>query len=388
MSRSRQTSWRRLLEGSLGIPATEGNHVTVLRDGSEIFPAMLDAIRSARRCVDLLTFVYWRGAIADEFAAALCERAHAGVRCRVILDSFGARHVEGHLLERMDDAGVLVHWFRPVLRSGSPVDPGYRTHRKVLICDEEVGFAGGVGIAQEWDGSSDDATGWRETQLHLRGPVVDGLRAAFLDDWLDSGHALFDGHDRFPEQPGDGPTTAMVVRGESEHGRSDIAMLRELVFERANERIRITTPYFAPDDATLTRMLDAARRGVQVELLLPGDQNDKFVAQLISERRYDELLDAGVAVHHFTPTMLHAKVTTIDGEVAVVGSANLNHRSLQHDEEVDVVLFDPDVAEQLDAHFDADLARSVAITREDIESNGHRARTPLHLLTGLIDRWT
>lgn len=380
--------WRRVLEGSLGIPATEGNRVEVLRDGVAIFPAMLDAIDAATRTVDLLTFVYWRGEIARRFAASLCDRATNGVRCRVILDALGARHVDEDLIEAMQEAGVLVHWFRPLVDGDGMNHPGYRTHRKILVCDEEVGFTGGIGIAEEWDGSSDDGSGWRETQLRVRGPVVDGLRAAFLDDWLDSGHALIDERDRFPDQPKEGTTTAMVVRGESEHGRSDIALLRQLLFAQVQERIRVTTPYFAPDVSVLAALVSAAQRGVRVQVLVPGGNNDKEVAQLATERHYVELLDAGVEVHVYRPTMLHAKVVTVDGELAVVGSANLNHRSLQLDEEVDVVLFDPDVVAELDAHTDADLTRCERITSEHLDHAIRRARSPLRSLTGLVARWT
>jgi cardiolipin synthase A/B len=380
--------WRRVLEGTLGIPATEGNEVEVLRDGVTIFPAMLDAIAAAERTVDLLTFVYWRGDIAQRFAAALRERATAGVRCRVILDSLGARHVDQGLIDDMVDAGVRLHWFRPLTDTDTPSAPGHRTHRKVMICDEEIGFVGGVGIAEEWDGSSDDGTGWRETQLRLRGPAVDGLRAAFLDDWLDAGEGLFDDRDRFPEQPADGPTVALVVRGESEHGKNDIAMLRRVLFDRARQRIRITTPYFAPDDATFDALARAVERGVQVQLLLPGPNNDKAVAKLAAERRYAALLEAGIELHHFLPTMVHAKVLTVDGDVGVVGSANLNHRSLQLDEEVDVVLLDAEVTARLDADTDDDLRRSERLTADALTGPAASARTPLRLLTGLVDRWT
>jgi cardiolipin synthase A/B len=380
--------WRRVLEGTLGVPATEGNHVEVLRDGNTIFPAMLDAIAAARRTVDLLTFVYWRGDIAQRFAATLCDRAAAGVRCRVILDAMGARHVNRALIDDMVDAGVQLQWFRPLGDTDGPGDPGHRTHRKVLICDEAVGFVGGIGIAEEWDGSSDEGTGWRETQLRLRGPVVDGLRAAFLDDWIEGAEEPFDDRDRFPEQPCDGPTTAMVVRGESEEGWSDIAMLRRVLFARARQRIRITTPYFSPDGATFEALARAASRGVQVQLLLPGPNNDKDVARFAAERRYSDLLDAGIELYHFRPTMLHAKVLTVDSELGVVGSANLNHRSLQLDEEVDVVLLDTDVVAQLDDQTDDDLGRSERLSSDALDGATATARAPLRLLAGLIDRWT
>lgn len=381
-------SWRRMLEGGIGIPATEGNELEVLRDGVEIFPAMLEAIEAAERTVDLLTFVYWRGEIARRFARTLIDRAEAGVRCRVILDSVGARHVDTELIERMEAAGVLLHWFRPLADAHDIGNPGHRTHRKVLVCDEKVGFVGGIGIAEEWDGSSEDGTGWRETQLRVRGPVVDGLRAAFLDDWLESDHPLFDDRDRFPEQPSDGEGLAMVVRGESEYGLNDIALLRQLLFHRAQRRIRIATPYVAPDERTMQALLDAADRGVTVQLLIPGANNDKEVARLATERRFDTFLEHGVEVWTYEPTMLHAKVLTVDDEIAVVGSANLNHRSLRLDEEVDVVVFDTSVVEELDAHLDHDLSRSERVTSERIEELTHQARGPMRVLTGLIDRWS
>lgn len=375
--------FRRPLEGLLGTPATEGNHIEVLRDGEQIFPAMLDAIAAAERTVDLLTFVYWTGDIALRFADVLCERASQGVRCRVILDALGARHVDRDLVDRMRDSGVLFHWFRPFTKLS---DPGHRTHRKVLICDERIGFTGGVGIAEEWDGTSDDGSGYRETQVRVEGPAVDGLRAAFADDWLDTDHPLLDERDRFPDLSGAGSSTAMVVRGESEMGRSDVAMLRHVLFELAEERVRITTAYLAPDDATIEILRRTAARGVQVQLLVPGESSDKEVARIAGENAYEPLLEAGVEIHHFTPSMLHAKVTTVDGEVGIVGSSNLNNRSMRLDEEVDLVVLDPEVVAELDAHTDADLERCDQVHLADWRERGAGKRVP-QLVVGLIDRW-
>jgi cardiolipin synthase A/B len=375
--------FRRRLEGLLGVPATEGNTVEVLRDGTEIFPAMLEAIARARHTVDLLTFVYWAGDVATRFAEQLIERSQAGVRCRVILDSLGARHIDEDLLAEMERAGVRVRWFRPLVKQQWP---GYRTHRKVLICDEQTAFSGGVGIADEWNGSSDDGTGWRETQLRLRGPAVDGLRAAFADDWIEVADALIEEHDRFPTHPQDGDVTAMVVRGESEWGYSDVALLRRILLESAQQRVRITSAYLSPDDTVISWLQAATDRGVQVQLLVPGPQTDKEIARLAAEHVYDDLLDAGVEIHEFQPTMLHAKVMTVDGSVAVVGSSNFNERSFRHDEEVDVVLLDRDLTARLDAHTDQDLSRC-----ERVEPGRWSERSPTRRaarrLVGIIDHW-
>jgi cardiolipin synthase A/B len=375
--------FRRRLEGLLGIPATEGNTVEILRDGREIFPAMLEAIAQARHTVDLLTFVYWAGDIATQFAEQLIERARAGVRCRVILDALGARHIDEDLVGEMERAGVRVRWFRPLVKERWP---GYRTHRKVLICDERIAFSGGVGIADEWNGSSDDGTGWRETQLRVRGPAVDGLRAAFADDWIEVGGALIEAHDRFPIHSQDGGVTAMVVRGESEWGYSDVALLRHILVESAQERVRITSAYLSPDETVISWLGDATDRGVQVQLLVPGPQTDKEIARLAAAHVYDDLLEAGVEIFEFQPTMLHAKVMTVDGSVAVVGSSNFNERSFRHDEEVDVVLLDHHLTSLLDAQTDDDLARCDRVVPGQWNDRSLPARG-LQRLVGLIDYW-
>ena len=190
--------YRRALEGVIGVPATEGNRVDVLRNGDEIFPAMLEAIGGAEHTVDLLTFVYWKGEVGRAFADALAERARVGVRVRVLLDGWGARTIERSLVALLEESGVAVRWFRPLgrLHLGQF---NHRTHRKVMIVDERVGFTGGVGIADEWQGDARNADEWRDTHFRVRGPAVDGLRSAFLDNWLETDPTLFDESvDRFP----------------------------------------------------------------------------------------------------------------------------------------------------------------------------------------------
>ena len=197
---------RRGLEGIMGVPATEGNAVEVLRNGDQIFPAMLDAIAGAQRTVDFLTFVYWRCEIGRQFAERLSERARAGVRVRVLLDGWGAHSIEPTLLTRMQDAGAQVQWFRPLARFQAH-KANRRTHRKVLVVDEQVAFTGGVGIADEWTGDARDEREWRDTHFRIRGPAVDGLRGAFLSNWVEADDALFEaGIDRFPDQPQPGST--------------------------------------------------------------------------------------------------------------------------------------------------------------------------------------
>ena len=360
---------RRVFEATMGVPATEGNSVTVLRNGDAIFPAMLDAIRTAERCIDFLTFVYWTGDIAVAFADALAERARAGVRVRVLLDALGSHEMDAVLVDRMRASGVVVERFRPPSWRVWEVD--HRTHRKILVCDEVVAFTGGVGIAQEWCGDAGSPDEWRDTHFRITGPAVDGLRAGFLDNWLETHQPLWDDDvEQFPIHAQDGTSTLQVIRGDAEVGWNRTTALKRALIRVARERLRITTPYFAPDDVTYDLLVAAAERGVAIDVLVPGPHADKRVAQLTSERRYEDLLDAGVRIWRYQPSMLHAKVLTVDGRLADIGSSNFNHRSFHLDEEIDVVILDPAVVATLDQHMDDDLARSEPVQEADWDDRG------------------
>jgi cardiolipin synthase len=352
---------RRTLEGVIGVPATEGNCIDVLRNGDQIFPSMWEAIEGAEHTIDFLTFVYWAGDVGREFASRLCDRARAGARVRVLLDAWGAHGMEKALIEEMAAAGVEQRWFRP-LRRLRPGSINHRTHRKVLITDEAVAFTGGVGIADEWRGDARDETEWRDTHFRLEGPAVDGLRAAFLDNWAETDTALFDeGIDRFPDQPKPGQAVVQCVRGASETGFSDMATLFRTLLQVAERKLRITTPYFVPDVDLGDRLCAAADRGVDIQILLPGPHIDKRFVQIAAEGEYERLLEHGVRIWNYQPTMLHAKVMTVDGGLANVGSANVNPRSVTWDEEVNIVAIDEDLAVLLDQHFEEDLERSILI---------------------------
>ncbi|HEY6745678.1 MAG TPA: phospholipase D-like domain-containing protein, partial [Mycobacteriales bacterium] len=356
----RQYRIRRTLESLTGVAFTEGNSLTVLRNGDRIFPAMLTAIDNAQRSVDLMTYVYWKGDIATRFADALSAAAGRGVRVRLLIDAVGGLQIDRSLVNRMDDAGVHVEWFRkPWLNS--PLKQNHRCHRKVLVVDEEVAFTGGVGIAEEWCGDARDATEWRDTHVEVRGPAVDGLRAAFAQNWAESGRELYDDNDSFPQASQTGSTVAQVVRGSASLGWDDLQSTFRVLLDSATERLSIATAYFAPDDFFLERLCAAAQRGVRVDLLLPGPHADKRACQLASEAAYDRLTSCGVRVWNFQPSMMHAKIMIVDGILAAVGSSNFNRRSLDHDEEVVLVALDEAVAGLLAADFDADLARSKEI---------------------------
>jgi cardiolipin synthase len=356
----RQQRLRRKLECLTGVVFTEGNELTVLRNGDAIFPAMLESIAAAERTVDFMTYVYWKGEIAHEFARALATAARRGVRVRVLIDAVGGLQIERGLVDAMSEAGVDVQWFRkPWINS--PFKQNHRCHRKVMICDEQVGYTGGVGIAEEWTGDARDEAEWRDTHVRVIGPAVDGLSAAFSQNWAESGRELYDENDRYPEQAQPGSAVVQIVRGSASLGWDDLQTTYRVLLDEARDRLRLATAYFAPDEFFLERLAMAAQRGVQVDVLLPGPHADKRVCQLASEAAYAELSAAGVRVWTFQPSMMHAKILTVDGLVAVVGSSNFNRRSLDHDEEVLLVALDREFVATLDADFEADLERSVRI---------------------------
>jgi cardiolipin synthase len=354
-------SARRTLEGVIGVPATEGNRVTVLHNGDEIFPSMLEAIDRAQHTIDFLTFVYWKGEIGVEIADALSRRAIAGVRARVLLDAWGSKPIDGHLIDKMKEAGVHLHWFRPLSRVRLG-EVNHRTHRKVLVVDESVGFTGGVGISDLWKGDARNEHEWRDTHFKVEGPAVDGLRAAFLDNWAETDATIFDtARDRFPSQPALGQSVIQCVRGASAMGGSDLVNVFRTLLQLAQRQFRVTTAYFVPDDDLTERLCDASARGVKVQILLPGPYADKRFVQLAGEVNYESLIGAGVELWNFQPSMMHAKIMTVDGHVANVGSANFNSRSLNCDEEINMVIFDDSIVRILDRQFDDDLERSIRI---------------------------
>lgn len=351
---------RRRLERLIGIAATEGNVLVPLRNGDEIFAAMLDGIRSAEHTVDMMTFVYWRGDIARRFADALAERARAGVRVRLLLDGFGSRLIEKEQLAAMDEAGVQVAWFRKPLCL-SPPKQNHRCHRKVLLVDEETAFTGGVGIAEEWCGDARDENEWRDTHVRVSGPAVDGLAAAFAQNWAECHAELFDERDRFIDTKGSGDAIVQVVRGSASFGWQDMQTLFRVVLESAQERVRLTTAYFAPDAYFVELLRATARRGVEVEIPLPGPHTDKRVCRLAGQRYYEDLTACGVKIYQYRPTMMHTKVVTVDRVASLIGSTNFNRRSLDHDEEVMLAVLDRTFTATLDDHFDQDMKVSELI---------------------------
>jgi cardiolipin synthase len=353
--------FRRALEAFVGVAFTDHNSVTRLRNGVEIFPAMLRAIRLAQHRIDFVTFVYWTGDIARQMADALSERARAGVKVRVLLDSVGAYAMSPELVREMEESGVEVAWFRPVTR-WKVWEIDHRTHRKILVVDGDVAFTGGVGVAREWEGDARDPTEWRDSHFEIRGPAVDALRAAFLSDWRDADRLMFV-PEHIPPRPGAaGTVTLGVIDASAQIELNAAGRAFEVIVSLVQDRLWISTPYFNPSTRLTRQLVEAAERGVEVRVMIPGPHIDKRVSLVAAEEEAASLLDAGVWLHRFQPTMLHVKQMVADETLAMFGSVNFNERSMFKDEEVAAVAIDRDLNELLAADFLADLERCDTVT--------------------------
>jgi len=371
--RVKSRQWADRIHSVIGMPPTDGNEITVLRNGVQIFPAMIEAVDAATQSVDMVTFVYWSGHIADRFAQALSGAASRGCRVRVMIDALGGRKLDPDVISTMTDAGCEVRWYRPLTDDKIPQVNGAnnRTHRKVLICDRSIGFIGGVGIADEWDGDARNADEWRDTHLRVRGPAVAGLQGAFIDNWADHNRS---GLDPVSEPTVDltpvGDSTCMIIRAAAETGSSDMWRLMMTMIACAERRVRIASAYFNPGEQLADTLVAAVERGVDVEIMLPGAHADKRFIQIAGEATYERLLEAGVSIRTYEVSMMHAKVMTVDGCLASVGSANFNQRSLRHDDEANIVLFDPNVVDILDSDLDNDRENTILLDPERWSERG------------------
>jgi len=354
------------LAAHLDVPLLEGNRIELLVNGDEIFPAMLSAIEEANQSINMLSYIYWEGEIAERFADALSAASRRGVDVRVVLDAAGAHRMDQALVARMEDAGCVVAWFNPV-RWYSLARFNHRTHRKVLVVDGRIGFTGGVGIAEEWTGDAQDEDHWRDDHFRFDGPVVRYLQGSFVENWRQATGEVLTGEKVFPELEPVGDVRMSVINTGPVGATSEIGFSYWLMFHGARERIYVATPYFVPDPDLELGLTTAARRGLDVRLLVPNDYQDSRLVRYASQTWYKELLEAGVRVYEYQPTMMHVKAVSVDREWAIVGSANFDSRSFEINFEIAVAVFDAPFVATLDASFEEDLRQAREITLEDVE---------------------
>ena len=348
----------------LGADVLEGNRIEVLLNGDEIFPAMLQAIRSARKTITFETFIYWSGEIGREFAEALTERGRAGVKVHVLLDWVGSNKMDAKLLAEMEKAGVQVKKYHKLswyeLRKLNN-----RTHRKFLIVDGQDGFTGGVGIADEWAGHAQDPDHWRDSHYHVQGPVVGQMQAVFMDNWIKVSGDVLHGADYFPLLKPAGDGRAHVFSSSPSGGSESMQLMYLLAITAASHSVHISTPYFVPDLLTTNALADAAKRGVNVQIITVGRHADSETVRRASRARWGPLLEAGVEIYEYQPTMYHCKVMIVDALWVTVGSTNFDPRSFHLNDEANVSFFDTGFAQRHIDIFRQDLGHSRRVTLQE-----------------------
>lgn len=340
-----------------------GNRTQALVNGSEIFPSMLQAIRGAQKTINFETYIYWSEAIGKEFADAFAERARAGVKVHVLIDWVGSSKMEQSYLDEMEQAGVEVRKYHP-LKWYNLARINNRTHRKLLVVDGKIGFTGGVGIAGQWTGNAQDPDHWRDMHYRVEGPVVAQMQAVLIDNWIKTTGKVLDGPDYFPELKAVGNDHAQMFSSSPQGGSESMRLMYMLSLTAAQRSIHLSISYFVPDDMTRQILIDAARRGVKVQIIVPGKFMDVDVVRRSSRSMWGDLLKAGVEIYEYEPTMYHCKVMIVDGQMVSVGSTNFDDRSFRMNDEANLNIYSAQfAASQIDV-FNEDLrhARRISYT--------------------------
>ncbi|SDG88331.1 cardiolipin synthase [Paraburkholderia steynii] len=348
----------------LGPPVTSGNRFEVLLNGDEIFPSMLEGIASAQKTITFETFIYWSGAIGEQIAGALSEKARAGVAVHVLLDWVGSQKMDRHYLQMLKDAGAeVIQYHKPHWTGLGRMND--RTHRKLLVIDGRIGFTGGVGIAQEWTGHAQDDMHWRDSHFRVMGPVVGHMQAVFMDNWIKATGNVLHGPDYFPEPDEVGDGLAHMFSSSPSGGSDDMQLMYLMAITAATHSIHLASAYFVPDRLTINAIVEAAKRGVDVRIITPGKHIDTHTVREASRACWGPLLEAGVQMFEYQPTMFHVKLLVVDDYLVSVGSTNFDSRSFKLNDEANLNIYDAAFARRQTQIFADDLAKSKRVTLDD-----------------------
>lgn len=364
----------RLVEAHVGTSLEPGNHIDILFDGDEFYPRFFEDIRNAR---DLITWhVFWfkPGSLADQVHEILVERARAGVRVLLIYDYLGAWGIEDEYWDGLRDAGCEVHPFRP-LRWNQLYKWQKRSHIRAVTIDGMVGYTGGFAIHDDWLGDGRHPGQWRDTSVRIDGPIVRRLQTAFVTDWSEATGELLLGPSLFPEaSTNGGPHRAGLLFNAPSSGSTDAERYFAISIDSARETLYITNPYFIPDDDFRRMLVEAVERGVDVRVLTPGRNNDHLSTYHAGRCHFQQLLDAGVRIWEYEPTMVHAKTLVADAAWCSVGTINFDNRSMSLNEEVALLAQDEDLGTTLHERFLEDLEHATELDPDAFRKRGLRDR--------------
>ena len=344
------------LAGLLGAQLTSGNRFTVLTNGDQIFPAMLAAVRNAKRRISFETYIYKTGQMAEEFTRAFEEAARRGVRVNLVVDAVGGNGMDDAHVRRLEQAGCRVGMFN-VPSWYSLEELNYRTHRKLLVVDGQTAFTGGVGIDDQWMGNAQSKEHWRDTMVQIDGPLARLMEGAFYENLAETdGEITPELDDSTAGLDSEG--AAFVIRSSPSGGANDLKRLYLLALASARQRVDITTPYFITDESSRWALEDAVKRGVKIRLLLEGDITDAMPVKYASRKHYEQLMQLGIEIYEYRPTMMHTKAFVVDDVWSMFGSANFDNRSLELNDELNVAVTNRALAARLLADFENDLKSS------------------------------
>ena len=353
------------LSALVDAPIDRGGTVTVLNNGDEFLPALLDGIRSAKKSINFSVYIWSDGQMADQVLPPLLAAQRRGVEVRILLDGFGAKDIADKAFDPLKEAGARVSKFRTP-KLGQLTRFHRRNHRRAIVMDGDVAFTGGMAVADHWLGHAQDAQHWRDTMFKVTGPIARDLQAAFADTWVSSTGEVLVGADLYPASANSAPGVERFIHlansPADDHEAMEYFFLLPIL--AARESIWLVTPYFIPDAHLSHALQDKAKAGVDVRLLVPGPKNDNKLERASSHRRYDDLLSAGIKIYERRDVLLHTKTVLIDGVWSTIGSTNLDWRSFLHNHEVNAVVLGSDFAAQMRAVFERDLAASTQITLE------------------------
>jgi cardiolipin synthase len=344
-----------LLTGSTLLP---GNQVELVLDGG-VFPRLWADLRTAKTSITVQMYYALSGEVTETLEKILIERAQAGVAVYVLYDAFGAKALGGAYAERLRQAGAQVVAFRPLRFSNLWIIQN-RAHIRGVVIDNDIGWTGGFGFDDKWLGESRSGTGWRDTSVRVRGPAVLQLSEAVAAAWAEATGDLFTGRIAQPQCDG-GVAAAALLYTEPTLGSTPAERYMALSIAGAQRTLFITNAYFAPDKNFVAMLVDAAGRGVDVQLLVGGPKTDVRIARLAAHGRYDALLAAGVHIHEYDPTTLHAKTFVADGIWSSVGTMNFDNRSLALNDEATMMVLDAAFAQQLEGIFKEDLRHATTV---------------------------
>ena len=371
------------------------NHVEILTNGAQFYPAMRDAILQATGSVNLEAYILQPGEAADMLINAMVARAREGVEVRLVLDAIGSAGTRGRTARRLREAGCTVYFYQPLAwyrlhRLNN------RTHRELLIVDGRVAFTGGAGVADWWyKPASASATArlagafrrrrpegtpaWRDTMARIEGPIVAALQGVFAENWLECGGEIMTSPRDWPTLGPAGVAEAMLVKSSPADRATSSRVVFQMLIEGAVSEIDISTPYFLPDRALRRALVRAARRGVRIRVVVPGRLIDQRLVRLASRRMYGELLRGGVRMYEYRSGMTHVKTLSVDGTWAVIGTTNIDNRSFEHNDEVNVAFRAAAVTTRLRRDFESDLAASDEVTFDEWQ-----ARSAFEKLVGPV----